>query len=169
VDSQGETVVRNLKAPGPVAAAMRFRAEDVVRATPDETLDWWTDLREDDAGAVMPPLRKRTIVRRTATEIETDDRWSIFGIPMRTQATLRPVPPNGWEVTSRLRGGTAKDVVHLSPAPGGTRVTMELDLELRWPWSWMASALRVPLAKLFQADLVAVNRRLEQSQAGHRP
>src|SRR5881397_2914619 len=62
VDSQGETGVRNLKAPGPVAAAMRFRAEDVVRATPDQTFAWWTDLREDDAGAVMPPLRKRTVV-----------------------------------------------------------------------------------------------------------
>jgi len=130
VDSQGETEVRNLKALGPVAAAMRFRAEDVVRATPDEAFAWWTDLREDDARAVMPPLRKRTIVRRTEEEIETDDRWSIFGIPMRTQATLRPTPPNGWEVISRLRGGTAKDVVRLSPAPEGTRVTMDLELEL---------------------------------------
>jgi len=142
---------------------MRFHASGVVRASPQETLAWWTDLREDDAGAVMPPLRRRQIVRRTAEEIETDDRWSIFGIPMRTQAVLRPKPPNGWEVTSRLRGGTAKDRVRLEPVEGGTRVTMDLDLELRWPWTWMAALLRPGLARLFQADLEAVNRALEAS------
>ncbi len=60
---------------------VRFHATDIVRATSSETFAWWTDLEETDAGAVMPPLRRRQIVRRTATEIETDDRWSIFGIP----------------------------------------------------------------------------------------
>ena len=142
---------------------MYFHSQDVVRATPEETFAWWTDLREDDADGVMPPLRRRQIVRRTATELETEDRWSIFGIPMRTRATLRPTPPDRWEVTSRLRGGTARDVVTIEPVPGGTRVAMDLEMELRWPWDWAAKILRAPLAKLFQNDMEAVNRALEAS------
>ena len=142
---------------------MRFHATDVVRATPEQTFAWWTDVREDDARRVMPPLRARRIVRRTATEIETEDRWSIFGIPMLTRATLRPQPPNGWEVTSRLHGGWAKDIVRLEAVPDGTRVTMDMDMDLRWPWSWAAKVLRVPLQRLFQDDLRAVNQKLEES------
>ena len=142
---------------------MRFHATDIVRATPPETFAWWTDLGEGDANGVMPPLRRRQIVRRTATEIETDDRWSIFGIPMRTQATLRPHPPDSWEVFSRLRGGTAHDVVRLESASGGTQVTMDLELKLRWPWTWAAIALRPALARMFQDDLEAVNRELERA------
>jgi len=140
-----------------------FHATGIVRATREETFAWWTDLREDDAGRVMPPLRRRSIVRKTAEETVTEDRWSIFGIPMRTRATLRPRPPDGWEVTSELRGGTAKDVVRLAAIPGGTRVTMDLEMDLRWPWDWAATVLRIPLARLFQSDLDAVNRRLEES------
>ncbi len=145
---------------------MHFRVEGLVRATPGETFAWWTDIEEADAGAVMPPLRRRHIVRRTAEEIETEDRWSIFGFPMVTRATLRPMPPNAWTVTSRLRGGTAKDTIRLEPAPEGTRFTMDLDLELRWPWSWAARVVRRPLAHLFQKDLEAVNRALEASLRG---
>jgi len=140
-----------------------FHATGVVRAAPEETFAWWTDLREDDAGRVMPPLRRRTIVKRTAEETVTEDRWSIFGIPMRTRATLRPHPPDGWEVTSTLRGGTARDVVRLAEVPEGTRVTMELEMHLRWPWSWAALLLRPALTRLFQEDLEAVNRALEGS------
>lgn len=141
---------------------MRFRAEDVVRATPEETFAWWTDLREDDANDVMPPLRRRRIVRRTDTEVETEDRWSIFGIPMRTRAILRPLPPDGWEVTTSFRGGAYCDVVCLEAVPGGTRVTMEMRMsEVRWPWSWAIRILRVPLTRLFRNDLSAVNRALE--------
>ncbi|MBI4417074.1 MAG: SRPBCC family protein, partial [Euryarchaeota archaeon] len=135
------------------AAVLRFRVSDVVRATPEATFAWWTDLREDDAGRVMPPLRHRRIVRRTATEVETDDRWSIFGIPMRTRAVLRPNPPNGWEVISFLRGGHARDVVRLEPAPEGTRVTMNMEMELRWPWSWAGRVLNRPLERLLLNDL----------------
>lgn len=148
---------------GRLDGTMRFHASDVVRASVGETFAWWTDLREDDAGRVMPPLRKRTIVRKSAEETVTDDRWSIFGIPMRTRATLRPHPPDGWEVTSQLRGGTARDVVRLTPTPGGTRVDMELEMELRWPWSWAALLLSPGLADLFRKDLEAVNRALEAS------
>jgi len=144
---------------------IRFHAAGTVRATQEETFAWWTDLREDDARRVMPPLRNRTIVRRTPEETVTEDRWSIFGIPMRTRATLRPRPPDGWEVTSELRGGTARDVVRLEPTAGGTQVTMDLEMDLRWPWSWAARALRPFLARLFQDDLEAVNRRLEESLA----
>jgi len=140
---------------------VRFHCSDVVRATPAEVFAWWTDVREDDAGVVMPPLRRRQIVRRTEAEIETDDRWSIFGIPMRTRAVLRPRPPAEWEVTSRLRGGTARDVVRLEGVPGGTRVTMELEMDLRWPWTWAVRVARTWLARLFQADMEAVNRALE--------
>ena len=154
---------RNPQEPESRRRPVRFHAEDIVQATPEETFAWWTDLREEDAGAVMPPLRRRQIVRRTAAETETDDRWSIFGIPMRTRAVLRPMPPNGWEVTSRLRGGTAKDIVRLEPVAGGTQMTMDLELDLRWPWTWMAAALRPALARLFQSDLEAVNRALEAS------
>jgi hypothetical protein len=146
-------------------SSLQFHATGIVRASLEETFAWWTDLREDDAGRVMPPLRQRTIVRRTAEETVTEDRWSIFGIPMRTRATLRPHPPDGWEVTSELRGGTAKDVVRLTTVSDGTRVTMELVMDLRWPWSWAARALRPALARLFQKDLEAVNRALEESLA----
>jgi len=143
---------------------MRFHSEDVVRATPEETFAWWTDLREDDADGVMPPLRRRQIVRRTDAEIETEDHWSIFGIPMRTRATLRPMPPDRWEVATEFRGGSYRDVVQLSPAPGGTRVTMVLEIgSLRWPWSWAVRILRPALARLFQSDMEAVNRALEAS------
>jgi len=142
---------------------MRFRAEGVAHATPSEVFAWWTDLEEADAGRVMPPLRRRRIVRRTATEIETEDRWSIFGVPMVTRATLRPMPPSAWTVTSRLRGGTAKDTVRLEAVPEGTRFTMDLELDVRWPWSWAARVVRRPLVRLFQKDLEAVNRALEAS------
>lgn len=142
---------------------LRFRAEDVVQATPEETFAWWTDVREDDAGGVMPPLRKRTILRRTATETVTEDRWSIFGVPMRTRATLRPHPPDSWEVESEHRGGGMRDVVRVEAVAGGTKVTMDLVMELRWPWSWAAKAFRRRLTRLFQADMEAVNRRLEES------
>ncbi len=145
---------------------MRFRLSDVVRATPEETFAWWTDLREDDAGRIMPPLRRRRIVRRTTREIETEDRWSIFGIPMRTRASLRLHPPDGWEVTSRLRGGTTRDVVRIEPAPDGTLVSMTLEMDLRWPWTWAAKAFRRRLERLFLEDLRAVNRRLEESLVG---
>ena len=144
-------------------AAIRFHAAGIVRASIDEAFAWWTDLREDDAGRVMPPLQQRKIVKTTAEETVTEDRWSIFGIPMRTRATLRPHPPDSWEVVSELRGGTAKDVVRLAATPGGTRVTMDLEMDLRWPWDWAATVLRIPLAHLFQSDLDAVNRRLEES------
>jgi len=147
-------------------ASLRFHATGIVRASLEETFAWWTDLREDDAGRVMPPLRRRSIVKRTAEETVTEDRWSIFGIPMRTRATLRPHPPDGWEVTSKLRGGTAKDVVRLTTVPGGTHVTMELVMDLQWPWSWAARALRPALARLFQQDLEGVNRSLEASLHG---
>lgn len=142
---------------------MRFRAEGIVRAPVEQTFAWWTDLREDDAEGVMPPLRARRVVRRTPTEIEVDDRWSIYGIPVRTRAVLRPRPPDAWEVRTTFRGGSYRDVVHLEPVPGGTRVVMELETELRWPWTWIARLARVPLARLFQRDLEAVNRRLEAS------
>jgi len=142
---------------------VRFHATGISRASREDTFVWWTDLREDDAGRVMPPLRRRTIVKKTAEETVTEDRWSIFGIPMRTRATLRPHPPDGWEVTSELRGGNARDVVRLATVPEGTRVTMELALDLRWPWSWAARAVRPALARLFQKDLEAVNRTLEAS------
>lgn len=144
-------------------ANLRFHATGIVRASLEETLAWWTDLREDDAGRVMPPLRRRTIVKKTAEETVTEDRWSIFGIPMRTRATLRPRWPDGWEVISELRGGTAKDVVQLATVPEGTRVTMDLEMDLQWPWSWAARALRPALVRLFQKDLDAVNRSLEAS------
>jgi hypothetical protein len=141
-----------------------FRATDVVRATLEETFAWWTDPREDDAGNVMPPLRRRRIVRRTASEIETEDRWSIFGIPLRKRAILRPMPPNQWEVASYFRGGSYRDVVRLEPASRGTRVTMELAMvEMRWPWSWALRLLRAPLGRLLQRDLEAVDRALESS------
>lgn len=156
-------IVGKAQADARFAGCMRFYATDLVRATPAEVFAWWTDLREDDANTVMPPLRRRRIVRRTATEVETEDLWSIFGLPMRTRAVLRPSPPTGWEVTSRLRGGSARDVVRLEPAPDGTRITMDLDLQLRWPWTWMAQVMRMPLARLFQKDLEAVNRSLEDS------
>ncbi len=137
---------------------------DVVRATPEETFAWWMDLREDDARAVMPPLRERRIVRRTATETETEDRWSIFGIPMRSRGLLRPMPPNEWRVFTTFRGGAYHDEVRIEPVPGGTRVTMDLIVdELRWPWTWVLLALRPALARLFQGDLEAVNRALEAS------
>ncbi|HEV8595497.1 MAG TPA: SRPBCC family protein [Thermoplasmata archaeon] len=143
---------------------MKFDAVDVVRATAEETFAWWTDLREDDANAVMPPLRHRTILRRTATETETEDRWSIFGIPMRTRAVLRPMPPNEWRVETTFRGGAYRDEVRIEPVPEGTRVTMELFMdELRWPWTWILAALRPALARLFQNDMEAVNRALEAS------
>ena len=142
---------------------MLFHATDVTSATLQETFAWWTDLREDDADGVMPPLRRRQIVRRTAEETETNDRWSIFGIPMRTRATLRPHPPDSWEVFSRLRGGTGHDLVKLERVPEGTRVTMNLTMDLRWPWSWTAAVLYPALALLFQNDLEAVNRELEKS------
>jgi hypothetical protein len=135
-----------------------------VRASLEETFAWWTDLREDDAGRVMPPLRQRTIVRRTAEETVTEDRWSIFGIPMRTRATLRPHPPDSWEVTTELRGGVGKDAVRLTRLPDGTRVAMVLDMDLRWPWSWAGRLLRPFLALLFQEDLDAVNRTLDESR-----
>ena len=144
-------------------AAIRFHASGIVRASLEETFAWWTDLREDDAGRVMPPLRQRTIVKRTPEETVTEDRWSIFGIPMRTRATLRPHPPDRWEVLSQLRGGTAEDVVQLAPVQEGTRVSMELEMDLRWPWSWAARVLRPALARLFQKDLEAVNGSLEAS------
>jgi hypothetical protein len=140
---------------------LRFHATGIVRASPSETFAWWTDLREDDAGRVMPPLRRRTILKKTPEETVTEDRWSIFGIPMQTRATLRPHPPDGWEVTSELRGGTARDVVRLATAPEGTQVTMELVMDLKWPWSWAAVVLRPALTRLFQDDLEAVNRALE--------
>lgn len=144
--------------------AVTFRATDIVRASPEAVFAWWTDLREDDAEGVMPPLRHRRVVRRTATETETEDRWSIYGIPLRTRAVLRPLPPNAWEVTTRFRGGTYRDAVHLEVVPGGTRVTMELKAgDLRWPWSWVVHVLRLPLSRLFQRDLAAVNRALEAS------
>lgn len=146
-------------------ANLRFHATGLVRTTLEDTFTWWTDLREDDAGRVMPPLRRRTIVRKTADETVTEDEWSIFGIPMRTRATLRPHPPDGWEVTSQLRAGTAKDVVQLTAVPDGTRVAMELVMDLRWPWSWAALLLRPALARLFQDDLDAVNRALERHLA----
>lgn len=142
---------------------MRFRIFDIVRATPAETFAWWTDLREDDAERVMPPLRRRKIVRRTATETETEDRWSIFGIPMRTRAVLSPQPPDGWQVVSHLRGGWSRDVVRIEAVPSGTRVAMDLEMHLRWPWTWAARILQGPLEKLFLDDLRAVNRRLEES------
>jgi len=142
---------------------MKFRSINIVRATPEQTFAWWTDVEEADAGRVMPPLRQRRIVRRTPTEIETEDRWSIFGIPMRTRAVLRPRPPDGWEVESRIPGGWAKDLVRLEAVPEGTRVTMDLELHVRWPWSWAARILRGRLEKLFLDDLRAVNRRLEES------
>jgi hypothetical protein len=145
---------------------IRFHASGTVGATPEETFAWWTDLREDDAGRVMPPLLARRIVKRTPEETVTEDRWSIFGIPMRTRATLWPHPPDGWEVVSELRGGRAKDVVRLEEVEGGTRVTMDLDMDLRWPWSWAAIALRPALARLFQDDLDAVNRALEETIRG---
>ena len=144
-------------------AALRFHAVGIARASVEDTFAWWTDLREDDAGRVMPPLRQRTIITKTAEETVTEDRWSIFGIPMRTRATLRPHPPVGWEVTSVLRGGAAKDVVRLESVREGTRVTMDLEMDLRWPWSWAARALRPALERLFQNDLKAVNRALEGS------
>jgi len=150
----------------PKPMAITFHATGIVRATREETFAWWTDLREDDAGRVMPPLRQRMIVKRKSEETVTEDRWSIFGIPMRTRATLRPRPPDGWEVTSELRGGTARDVVRLTTVPGGTRVTMGLVMDLRWPWSWAARALRPALARMFQKDLEAVNRSLEASLHG---
>jgi len=144
-------------------SSLRFHASGIVRASLEEAFAWWTDLREDDAGRIMPPLRERTIVEKTAGQTLTEDRWSIFGVPMRTRATLRPHPPDGWEVTSELRGGTARDVVWLTTVPEGTRVTMELAMDLRWPWSWAARALQPALARLFQKDLEAVNRSLEAS------
>lgn len=140
-----------------------FHAVDVVRATPVQTFAWWTDLQEDDARGVMPPLRRRTIVRRTANETETEDLWSIFGLPMRTRAILRPHPPDSWEVETRLRGGTTRDTVRIAASERGTRVEMNLELDLRWPWIWVARAIRVPLGRLFQQDLEAVNRKLEAS------
>jgi hypothetical protein len=85
---------------------MRFTAADVVRATPAETFAWWTDVEEDDAKGVMPPLRRRRVLRRTATEVEVEDRWSIYGIPMRTSAVLRPKPPDRGRWSSGA-GGTA--------------------------------------------------------------
>jgi len=142
-------------------ATLRFHAAGTVRASLGETFAWWTDLREDDAGRVMPPLRRRTILKKTAEGTVTEDLWSIFGIPMRTRATLRPHPPDAWEVASELRGGTAKDVVRLTLVQGGTRVSMELEMNLRWPWSWAARLLHPGLARLFQKDLEAVNRALE--------
>ena len=142
---------------------MRFHAEGTVKAAPAEVFAWWTDVEEGDAGGVMPPLRRRRIVRRTATEVETEDRWSIFGVPMVTRATLRPLPPDAWEVTSRLRGGVAHDIVRVEAVPGGTRVVMNLDMDLRWPWTWAARLARPLLARLFREDLEAVNRALEAS------
>lgn len=142
---------------------LRFRAEDIVRATPEETFAWWTDVREDDAGRVMPPLRRRTILSQTARETVTEDRWSILGIPMRTRATLRPHPPDAWEVESLHRGGRMRDVVRVAAVAGGTKVTMNLVMDLRWPWTWAARVFRKRLARLFQADMEAVNRRLEES------
>jgi len=145
-------------------SSLRFHATGIVRASLEETFAWWTDLREDDAGRVMPPLRERRILRKSPGETVTEDRWSIFGVPMRTRATLRPHPPDGWEVTSELRGGTARDVVRLATVPEGTRVTMELVMNLRWPWSWAAILLGPALRRLFQDDLDAVNRRLGESK-----
>lgn len=148
---------------------MNFRFSDVVRATPEETLEWWTDLREDDAGRVMPPLRERRIIRGSAGEIETEDRWSIFGMPMKTRAVLRFQPPHGWEVRSHLRGGWTRDIVRLERVSGGTKVTMDMEMHLRWPWTWMARVARKRLEKLFLDDLRAVNRRLEESLSAPRP
>jgi len=148
-------------------SSLRFHATGIVRASLEETFAWWTDLREDDAGRVMPPLRKRRILRKSPGETVTEDRWSIFGIPMRTRATLRPRPPDGWEVTSVLRAGTAKDAVRLTTVPEGTRVAMALVMDLRWPWSWAARVLQPALARLFQEDLEAVNRSLEASLHGN--
>jgi len=112
----------------------------------------------------MPPLRARRIVRRTPTEIEVEDRWSIYGIPMRTRAILRPRTPDGWEVWTTFRGGKYHDVVTLESVPDGTRVSMVLFMDdLRWPWTWAVRILRLPLARLFQRDLEAVNRALEAS------
>jgi len=143
---------------------MRFTATDVVRASPAETFAWWTDVEEDDAKGVMPPLRRRRVLRRTATEVEVEDRWSIYGIPMRTSAVLRPRPPDAWEVWTTFRGGRYHDVVRLASVSGGTSVTMDLSLdELRWPWTWAVRALRPLLARLFQEDVEAVNRALEAS------
>jgi len=143
---------------------MKFWATDTVRATSEETFAWWMDVGEDDANGVMPPLRRRHVVRRTAAEIEVEDRWSIYGIPMRTRAVLRPKPPNAWEVWTTFRGGAYHDVVVLEPVAGGTRVSMELSMdELRWPWTWIVLALRPAIARLFQSDLEAVNRALEES------
>ncbi len=142
----------------------RFTASDVVRASREEAFAWWTDVREDDANGVMPPLRRRQIVRRDAGEIEVEDRWSIYGIRMRTRAVLRPKPPEGWEVWTTFRGGRYHDTVTLRETAAGTRVSMELLMdELRWPWTWAVRALRLPLARLFQKDLESVNRALEAS------
>ena len=141
-----------------------FHAEAIVHATPEETFAWWTDLREDDAGAAMPPLRHRQILRRTPSEIEVEDRWSIYGIRTRTRAVLRPKPPDAWEVWTTFRGGTYHDEVRLERVAGGTRVTMDLVMDdVRWPWTWMIVVLRPALARLFQKDLEAVNRSLEAS------
>jgi len=159
----GGTKTLYIRALSPETMGITFQATGIVRATREETFAWWTDLREDDAGHVMPPLRRRSIVKKTVEETVTEDRWSIFGFPMRTRATLRPRAPDGWEVTSELRGGTARDIVRLTTVPEGTRVTMELVMDLRWPWSWAARALRPALARLFQKDLEAVNRSLEAS------
>lgn len=149
---------------------MRFQATDVVRSTPEQAFAWWTDVGEGDAGAIMPPLRRRRVLRRSPSEVETEDRWSVYGIPLRTRAVLRPMPPDRWEVTSYFRGGTYRDTVHIEPVPGGTRVAMEMDLGgLRWPWSWAVGLLRNPLGRLLQRDLEAVNRRLEESLAAPPP
>lgn len=144
---------------------MRFRFADLVRATVQETFAWWTDLEEADAGRIMPPLRERRIVHRTEGEIETDDRWSVFCVPLRTRAVLRPRPPDGWEVVSRFRGGWVRDTVRLEAVTGATRVAMDMELALRRPWSWAARFLRGPLERLFRDDLRAVNRRLEEALA----
>ena len=148
--------------------SMRFELSDIVKATPQQTFAWWTDFEEGDAGRVMPPLRERRIVRHTATETETEDRWSVSGIPMRTRAILKPRPPDRWEVIFRLRGGWARDAVRLESVPGGARVSMDMEMHLRWPWTWAARVLRRWLERLFLEDLRAVNRRLEASLASEK-
>jgi hypothetical protein len=110
---------------------MRFKMDRVVPFPRDAVFAWWTDFQEDDHRDPGSPARStRIILRRSGNEIWLRDR-ATRPVPVTIDEHVTLDPPSGYTVEARYPGADVWYAYRFDPQEGGTRVTLEADVQPR--------------------------------------
>lgn len=133
-----------------------------IKADKEFVFDWWTDLSPDDA-KLVEPLKKRTVLSRTAETILLEDEEELYFKRMKFDVKVTLHRPESWISEYDGKDARAKSIYKLSPEEdGSTTLSYHSKIEPKgFLMSIFSPVIKPFIARVFASEMKVFVQELE--------